>query len=97
MLGMMKCDKYVLLILHENRVLLQLTNVISLIFVGGKWIQIQGKVMYPKCYKKNSNEFEFLLFLGRLGSLGNIRNVMFGLNGSYGNTGCRVFKGGIQN
>ena len=55
MLGMMKCDKYVLLILHENRVLLQLTNVISLIFVGGKWIQIQGKVIYPK-YCKNSNK-----------------------------------------
>ena len=58
MLGMMKCDKYVLLILHENRVLLQLTNVISLIFVGGKWIQIQGKDMYLKyCKKTNVEKF----------------------------------------
>ena len=58
MLGMMKCDKYVLLILHENRVLLQLTNVISLIFVGGKWIQIQGKDMYLKyCKKPNVENF----------------------------------------
>ena len=62
MLGMMKCDKYVLLILHENRVLLQLTNVISLIFVGGKWIQIQGKVMCPKCYKKTQMNLNFCCF-----------------------------------
>ena len=63
MLGMMKCDKYVLLILHENRVLLQLTNVISLIFVGGKWIQIQGKDMYLK-YCKKSNEYSVFVVLG---------------------------------
>ena len=65
MLGMMKCDKYVLLILHENRVLLQLTNVPSLIFVGGKWIQIQGKVIYPK-YCNNSNESSILVVFGQL-------------------------------
>ena len=80
MLGMMKCDKYVLLILHENRVLLQLTNVISLIFVGGKWIQIQGKVMCPKCYKKLKWIWIFVVF-GQIGQFGQYwkSNVLFGV------------------
>ena len=56
MLEMMKCDKYVLLLLHENRVLLQqLTNVSSLIFVGGKWI----KDIHPKYYKHQLSTLAF--------------------------------------